>query len=79
MKIVVNVLLLLISYGQFNGAALFDSLLNILKEKFMVSFFDSKDIMTIMLFKILNVRRIGTQGVLVDNNLQMGMILAEFF
>ena len=58
MKIVVDVFLLLISHDQFNSIALFDSLINVLKKKFMVTFFDSEDIMTVMLFKILNVRRI---------------------
>ena len=69
MKIVVDILLLLISHVKFNGFAFFDSLVNVLKEKFMVTFFDSENIVTIIPFKILNMRRIGTQSILIDNNL----------
>jgi len=68
---------LLIRQGQLNGLTAFYRLLNVLKEKFMVSLFDPENIMTVILLKVLNMRRIGAERILVDNNFQVRMILTE--
>ena len=44
----------------------------------MVTFFDAKDIVEIVVLQRLDVRRIGTQAVFGDDELEVRVILAQF-
>ncbi len=69
------VCIFLVSDGQFGWPTTFYSLIYTLKKKFMIPLFNAQDIVEIVLFKIFNVGRIGTEAILVDNEFQMRMVL----
>ena len=51
--------------------------LHLLEQKGMIAFFDPKDIVQIVVVQGLDVRGIGTQTVFGDDELEVGMILAQ--
>ncbi|WP_456473585.1 hypothetical protein [Desulfolithobacter sp.] len=77
-KIMNDLLFVFIRYGHFNRLPVLYGLVNVLKKKFMILFLDSEDVMTVISLQIPDMRGIGAEGILVDNNLQMRMIFTEF-
>src|SRR4029453_12383962 len=52
--------------------------LYLLEQKGVIAFFDPKDIMQIVMLQCLDVRRIGTQAVFSDDELEVRVVLAQF-
>jgi len=52
--------------------------LYLLEQKGMIAFFDSKDIVEIVVLQRLDVRRIRTQAVFGDDALEVRVVLAQF-
>src|SRR4030095_6707436 len=52
--------------------------LYLLEQKGMIAFFDPKDIAQIVMLQRLDVRRIGTQAVFGDDELEVRVVLAQF-
>lgn len=64
-----DVFFLLVRKGLFDYFTVFYCLIHVLKEKFMVTLFDSEDIVAVVFLKIVNVRSIGSDPIFVDNYL----------
>ena len=68
----------LFGYSQFRDISIGNGIVNVLEKKCVITFFCSQDIMEIICFKVFNVGTVGTQTILVDNELQVRMVLAQF-
>ncbi len=69
---------ILSGYIQFHDVSPGHGIFYVLEKKLMVPLFYTQNIMQIIGLKIFYMRCAGTQGILIDNELQVWMVLAQF-
>ena len=69
---------ILFRYGQFRDISIGHGIVYVLEKKFVVPLFYAQDIVEIMASRSSICGTVGTESILVDNELQVRMVLTQF-
>ena len=69
---------ILFRYGQFRYITIGNGSVYVLEKKFMVSRFYAQDLVEVIGLKIFNMGTVRAETILVDDELEMGMVLTQF-